>query len=182
MVYNSKLSKGNEVTTLKFITFTVGFLLLVIALIADEDDGFIPIIDHANLAFHEAGHVFFGIFGNTLGLYGGTLGQLVFPVITAIIFLRRKNLISFAVSMLWLFENFFNIARYMADARTQYLPLLGSGEHDWTEIFTRWGLLPYDTTIANIVRFLGWIGLIVTMLFVIFHWNQYRKGHIKWFN
>lgn len=45
---------------------------------------FIPILDHANLAFHEAGHVFFGFLGSTLGLYGGTLGQLVFPVLDTI--------------------------------------------------------------------------------------------------
>ncbi|MFH0924310.1 MAG: hypothetical protein V1872_01540 [bacterium] len=178
MIYSSKLSKENEVTTPKFITFTIGFLLLVLALIADAD-GFIIIIDHANLLFHEAGHIFFGIFGNTLGLYGGTLGQLVFPAVTALIFLRQETLISFATSMLWLFENFFNIARYMADARAHNLPLVGSGEHDWTRIFTRWGLLPYDTTIASLIRFLGWLGLIATMLFVVSHWNQYKKGHIK---
>jgi len=158
------------------MAFTIGFLLLIIALIVDTD-GFIFIIDHANLLFHEAGHIIFGIFGITPGLYGGTLGQLVFPVVTALTFLRQAALVSFSVSMLWLFENFFNIARYMADAREHNLPLVGSGEHDWTRIFTSLGLLTYDTTVANFVRFIGWLGLISTMLFVTYQWNQYRKEH-----
>ncbi|MEW6615826.1 MAG: hypothetical protein AB1401_10220 [Thermodesulfobacteriota bacterium] len=149
---------------------------MIITLIFDAD-GFIFIIDHANLLFHEAGHIIFGIFGSTLGLYGGTLGQLVFPIITALTFLRQAALVSFSVSMLWLFENFFNIARYMADSRAQELPLVGSGEHDWTTIFTGIGLLNYDTAVANFVRFIGWLGLISTMLFITYQWNRYRKEH-----
>jgi hypothetical protein len=164
----------NTVTTPKFIAFIITFLLLVITLIFDTD-GFIFIIDHANLLFHEAGHIIFGIFGSTLGLYGGTLGQLVFPIATALIFLRERAVASFAVSLLWFFENLFNIARYMADARAHELPLVGSGDHDWTTIFTRWGLLNYDTSIADIVRVFSWLGLILTMLFVIYQWNQYGK-------
>ncbi|MFH2011631.1 MAG: hypothetical protein ABIJ37_02840 [Pseudomonadota bacterium] len=172
------LSEINDVTTPKFIVFTTGFLLLIIALLADND-GFIFIIDHANLLFHEAGHIIFGIFGSTLGLYGGTLGQLLFPVVTAITFLRQAALVSFSVSILWFFENFFNIARYMADARAHDLPLVGSGEHDWTRIFSSLGLLNYDTAIANFVRFIGWLGLISTMLFVTYQWNQYRRKDTK---
>ena len=61
----------NMVTTPKFIAFIFAFALLVITIIFDID-GFIFIIDHANLLFHEAGHKIFGIFGSTLGLYGGT--------------------------------------------------------------------------------------------------------------
>ena len=37
-------------------------------------------LDFVNLAFRQAVHPFFGLFGDTLGLYGGTIGQLVFPV------------------------------------------------------------------------------------------------------
>jgi hypothetical protein len=62
----------------------------------------------------------------------------------------------------------------MADARAHDLPLVGGGEHDWTRIFTSLGLLTYDTTVANFVRFIGWLGLISTMLFVTYQWNQYR--------
>ena len=164
-----------DITTPKFLALLAGFLLLSLAVIFDAD-GFIFIIDHANLIFHEAGHPIFGILGPTWGLYGGTLGQLLIPVIAGIAFLRQGALASVAVSMLWFFENFFNIARYMADARAHLLPLVGGGEHDWTNIFSRWGVLSHDVIIANFVRFLGWAGLISTMIFVTYKWNCYRKG------
>ena len=74
-------------------------------------------------------------------LYGGTLGQLVFPIVAAVRFRRQRQAVGVALSGVWLFENFLNIARYMEDARAQLLPLVSGGEHDWYHIFTRWGLL-----------------------------------------
>lgn len=49
-------------------------------------------LDGANLLFHEAGHVFFGLFGQTIGMLGGTLGQLVFPVAAGVQFLVPADL------------------------------------------------------------------------------------------
>jgi hypothetical protein len=53
----------------------------------------------------------------------------------------------------------------MADARAQVLPLVTTGdpefaEHDFYRIFTDLGVLDYDTTIAGVVRFVGWCGMI----------------------
>ena len=97
------------ITTQKFIAFSAGMALFVIVLLAN-DDGFVIIIDHANLAFHEAGHIFFGILGSTMGLYGGTLGQLVFPVITAATFWRQGSILAYALALVWGCENLINIA------------------------------------------------------------------------
>ena len=118
-------------------------------LLATDDDGFLFLIDHANLAFHEAGHLFYGILGPTLGLYGGTLGQLTFPFIAGLAFWARRETVGSAFAWVWFFQNFLNIAQYMADARAQRLPLVGGGDHDWANIFGRWGVLPLDTTIAS---------------------------------
>ena len=114
----------NEVTTAKLIATSLGLLLLFIAVFRDNDR-FIFLIDHTNLAFHEAGHVIFGLFGQTLGLYGGTLGQLVFPLVALVAFWLRREAVSFALAGVWFFENYLNIAHYMADARAQVLPLVG---------------------------------------------------------
>ena len=74
--------------------------------------------------------------------------------------LRRKGqALAFAASVIWFFENWLNIARYMADARALELPLVGGGDHDWNTIFTRWNILQYDTDIAGTVKFLGWLGM-----------------------
>ena len=92
---------------------------LLFALIFFDDDGFLLLLDGANLAFHEAGHIFFGLLGMTLGLYGGTLGQLVFPIVAGVKFWRQRQAVAFALSGVWLFQNFLNVARYMADARAK---------------------------------------------------------------
>jgi hypothetical protein len=65
----------------------------------------------------------------------------------------------------WLAENILNVARYVADAREQALPLLG-GEHDWAEILWRWDLLGADQVIANLLRGLAVFGLVATVLWL----------------
>lgn len=136
-------------------------------------DGFIPVLDHANLAFHEAGHVFFGIFGATLGLYGGTLGQLVFPVVVTVSFWRKGASVSAAFALLWLFQNFLNIARYVADARAQQIPLVG-GDHDWFNILSRWNALSADTALARLLSALAWLGMLVTFVWIGIVWYRDR--------
>jgi hypothetical protein len=143
---------------------------LLFAVVVFDEDGFVLLLDHANLAFHEAGHLFFGILGSTPGLYGGTLGQLVFPSVAAVSFWRRRQAVGLALSGVWLSENLLNIARYMADARARILPLVGGGEHDWWHIFSRWGLLEHDTAVAAVTRTLGWLGMLVCMLWL---WRSY---------
>lgn len=151
----------------------VGALFLIIGF---DDDGFVLLLDHANLAFHEAGHLFFGILGSTLGLYGGTLGQLVFPIVAVLSFWRRRHAVGVAISGVWLFENFLNIARYMADARAQLLPLVGGGEHDWYLIFIRLGALESDTSIAAVTRWIGWLGMIGCMVWL---WRRFKSQRLN---
>jgi hypothetical protein len=167
--FPDKKNSWSTLTTPIFIAFAICSILLLI-IIANDADQFIPILDDANLAFHEAGHPIFGILGSTLGLYGGTLGQLVFPIVVMVTFWRKKESIGFAVGSIWLFQNFLNIARYMADARAHVLPLVGSGEHDWTQIFSRWGVLPHDIQIAGFLRTVGWLGMLTTVGWITWRW------------
>jgi hypothetical protein len=110
------------------------------------------------------------LLGSRITVYGGTFAQLLFPIAAAATFWRRREALSFALCAVWLFENFWNIARYMADARAQVLPLVGSGEHDWTEIFTRWGVLGRDTGIAGFVTLLGWLGVMIVWGWLARRW------------
>ncbi len=149
---------------------SVGFGVLFY-LLKTDDDGFLFVVDHANLVFHEAGHVIFGILGGTPGLYGGTLGQLAIPLIVGTAFAAQREPVGFAIAGVWFFQNFLNIARYMADARAQLLPLVGGGDHDWTNIFTCWGALSSDTAIANVVAVAGWIGMAVVWGWLVWCWT-----------
>ena len=158
----------------KLIGFLIGAVLFFLLVILSEP-GFVFVLDHANLLFHEAGHPIVGLFSTRLETYGGTIGQLVFPCILAVSFWRQGRSLSFAGAVIWFFENWLNIARYMADARRQELPLIGGGEHDWQQIFSRWHLLQHDVAIATATNVLGWLGMIGACVWVI--WRALRDRH-----
>ena len=137
-----------------------------------------PVLDGANLLFHEAGHPIAGLVSDRLAVYGGTLAQLAIPLAAAWHFRRRGATASFAASAVWLNQNLFNIARYVGDARTMALPLVGGRDpedaHDWAEILSRWGLLPADTRIAACVTVLAWLGLLASVGWLGRRWWQER--------
>ncbi len=150
------------------------FAAVVLALLVGGDPGWTPILDSANLAFHEAGHHVYGLFGDTLALYGGVLGQLTFPIVVAVVFFVRREPPGVAVGVLWASQNLFNIARYMADARARELPLVGGTEHDFEHIFTRWGVLARDVRIADHTRTLGWIGIVAALAWLAWRFHRSR--------
>lgn len=159
-------SRWETISIAKFTAFLAGVGIFSLVLFKSEP-GFAFLLDHANLLFHEAGHPIYGLLSERLAVYGGTLGQLTFPIVLGISFWRKAEPVPFAVSWIWFFENFLNIARYMADARDQVLPLVGGGEHDWSEIFYRWHVLYHDTQIAAITRTIGWTGMAAGVLWII---------------
>ncbi len=131
-------------------------------------------LDFVNLAFHESGHLFLSMFGSTIHYLGGTLGQLLVPgLLTWYFLVRRREPFSAAVCLWWFGENFINIAIYMADARSLALPLVGGGDHDWNELFYRFGSLtqPSVERIAGITHGAGvafmLLGLVWAAFFVL---------------
>jgi hypothetical protein len=170
-----QLPPWHTVTSSRLAGFSCGVGLLFAAILLGREAGWVPVLDHANLVFHEAGHVVYGIFGSTLGLYGGTLGQLTFPAICAGVFWWRRHPASAALCGVWLFENLLNIARYVADARAQVLPLVGGGDHDWTRILGRWGALQRDTDVAAALQVAGWVGMLACVAWVAWRWIAGRR-------
>lgn len=154
-----------------FVGFSAGVVATGAFVLAFD---FVPILDHVNLAFHEAGHVFFGLFGELLHWLGGTLGQFVFPIACLVHFLRREQLLQAAACALWGFENLRYVALYLGDARSQLLPLVGGGQHDWTYLLGRFGLLEQDQRIASLLVFLCWAGWVAVWGAVAWWWWQGR--------
>jgi hypothetical protein len=148
------------------------FTAVVLALLVGGDPTWTPILDSANLAFHEAGHLVYGMLGSTLGLYGGVLGQLTLPLVVIALFFLRREPAGVAVGLVWASQNLFNIARYMADARARELPLVGGNEHDFEHIFTRWGVLHQDLQIAEHTRLIGWIGIAVALAWLAWRYRR----------
>jgi len=135
------------------------FYTLFLLHAARSKSGFL-LLDHVILVIHEGGHFFFGWFGETLGILGGTLGELLVPLLIAAYFVWHRQTAGVAFASFWCFENFLYIATYMADARTVALPLVGGGEHDWELLFAQWGVLQHDRAVAGVVRTLGWLGML----------------------
>lgn len=149
-------------------------LTLLILWLALTGEKWVWLLDGANLLFHEAGHPIFGMLSERLMVYGGTLAQLIFPCVVWWHFRARQDVAGTYVGTIWFAENWLNIARYMADARAQELPLVGNGDriHDWNEILGRWGLLNADTTLAGLIRFLAVIGMLAAAAWLIWRWRN----------
>lgn len=124
-----------------------------------------------NLPFHEAGHVFFSPFGRFMMVLGGTLGQLLMPLICAgTLLLKTRDAFAASVALWWTAENFMDIAPYINDARALELILLGgvTGQevegHDWEYLLGSLGWLRYDHALAHLAQWVG-ITLMITALF-----------------
>jgi hypothetical protein len=109
-----------------------------------------------NLPFHEAGHIFFSPFGRFMTVLGGSLLQLLVPLICLGAFLYpNRNPFAAAVALWWFGENLMDLAPYIGDARAGVLPLLGGvtgseveDYHDWEFVLKRLGWLNSDYKIA----------------------------------
>jgi hypothetical protein len=135
-------------------------------------EGFLLFLDDVFVPIHEGGHLLFHYFGTTMGIAGGTFLQLFVPFVLALSFVVQREAQGVAFCAFLFFEQFLPIARYMADARAQVLPLLTVGDsefviHDWNYLFSKMGVLQYDTVIANCVRLAGWIGMIGVVLWLL---------------
>lgn len=90
-----------------------------------------------NLPFHEYGHVMFSVFGTWWMFLGGSLFQVLVPLVPLAYFMvwQRDN---FAAAMMlwWCGQNFIDVSPYIADAPLRAIPLLGGNDdsHDWWNI------------------------------------------------
>ncbi|GAC1661681.1 MAG: hypothetical protein NVS9B4_14260 [Candidatus Acidiferrum sp.] len=152
------------------IAWLVAYALFFVYALSDQS-GFL-FLDYVNLIVHEGGHFFFSWFGYTIMILGGTLGELLVPLLCGIYFFSQREATAVTFCGFWFFENFLYIGKYMADARAQALPLVGSGEHDWGILFGQWGVLLRDQQIGGVVRSMGWFGMLGTMAWL--GWQTWR--------
>jgi len=139
-----------------------GFLAIYgLRLLAHPEAG--SLLDSADLPIHETGHLVFAPFGEFFQFLGGTLFQLIMPSAFVVYFARRRDQHAASVALWWVAQNFWNISVYIADARSENLPLVGGGEHDWAFLLTRLGWLKFDHVIARDAWFLGVLVYVVAI-------------------
>jgi hypothetical protein len=133
---------------------------LALLLRSERTHGFLAAaIDGFDLVIHEAGHPLFGLFGwRFLAIFGGTLLQLTPPLVSAVVFGRRRQTASVAAVVVWLGVNLVNVGRYAADAQARALPLLNADAdgHDWWNMLRALGLLEHCHAIGGAIGGLGW--------------------------
>lgn len=120
-----------------------------------KQDNYSSFLDNVNLAFHEAGHIFLGFFGEFIGTAGGTIFQLLIPAVCLFHFLRREQRLGWQLCLFWTGESLLNISIYAGDAIKQELPLVGGGVHDWTYLLTAMGLIAHTEGTAKVIFFAG---------------------------
>jgi hypothetical protein len=130
-----------------------------------------------NLPFHEAGHIIFRPLGRFMTSLGGTLGQLLMPLVCLVVFIiKTRDPFAGSFSLWWLGVNFMDIAPYINDARSGTLPLLGGntgrtspyGFHDWEFILKESGVIKYDHLLANFSYKIG-----IVLMICAFLWGSY---------
>ena len=123
-----------------------------------------------SLPFHEAGHVLFAPFGDLMTSLGGSLAQVVVPLVCLVAFLTTsRNPFGAAVMCWWAGENLLDVAMYANDARSLQLVLLGGHTgaevegHDWEHILQLTGLLHRDHQIAQAMQAAGALLMVVAI-------------------
>jgi hypothetical protein len=156
----------------------------VFLLQAAQGTGFPRWMDLVFIPIHEGGHLLFRFFGEFVAVAGGTLLQLGVPLMLASYFVLHRQVQGAAFCTFFFFEQMLPISVYMADARAQELPLLTVGDsdyviHDWNYLFGKFGVLDHDTQIAQIVRAIGWIGMLATVAWMIWRSLQSRPAQAR---
>jgi hypothetical protein len=127
-------------------------------------------IDGVNLVIHEAGHLFFKPLGEFMMIAGGSLIQVIVPIIFAGYFYYKQNHFSCALVLFWLGASLLNVSVYAADSVLMQLPLLGGENsiHDWNYMLDELGLLWHTGKIAGAIRALGTLTIVFALGWAIF--------------
>lgn len=138
------------------------------------------------LPIHEAGHILFIPFGRFMTVLGGSLLQVLLPLVLMASFVfgfggsRRDNFAA-SVMLWWAAVSIIDVAPYIWDAFDPKMMLLGgktgaeSDGHDWQNILGDLGLIKRAHLIAGIAHKLGLAVMLVayawgaTLLYLQFH-------------
>ncbi|NGP87945.1 hypothetical protein [Fodinibius halophilus] len=109
-------------------------------------------VDNFLLITHEAGHTFFRIFGvRFITILGGSLFQIILPVVIFAYFWFNKKRIGMQFSLVLVGFSWLDVAGYAADGGARQLPLiggLGKEAHDWYNLLVKMNALEHDITFA----------------------------------
>lgn len=112
------------------------------------------------LYIHEAGHLIFSVFGKTMSILGGSLNQVLAPVLWYIVAKREGSSLS-NVAIVFTGVSIVDVSLYVKDAEVLALPLIGGlskAHHDWRNLLQGWDMIGYGYLFGEL---LFWIGMIL---------------------
>ena len=127
-----------------------------------------------NIVFHEAGNVIFSLFGDFMRIIGGSLLQLIVPlVILFSLLIKNKDTFGASISLWWFSQSLMDLVSYIDDAERQEMWLLGGvqgkdmpGIHDWNNILSQLDMMQSAHTIATTV---SWTA--TSLMLIAFFWG-----------
>lgn len=131
-------------------------------------------LDNVDLPIHETGHLLFRPFGEFLMIAGGSLFQVIFPLVFAGYFAWRRQFYSAAIVMLWVGQSVLNVWVYASDAIVMQLVLTSGftgsegSFHDWNYLLTATGLLDSTKGVAKVIRFVGTFTIIIAGISAVY--------------
>jgi len=113
------------------------------------------------LPIHEAGHILFMPFGEFMTILGGSLFQLLLPLIAAATVLwQNRDTFGAALGVWWCGVSLMDLAAYIYDAKNPQLILLGGhtgeeGPHDWIYLLGVFGKVQQSPTYGFVSHKMG---------------------------
>jgi hypothetical protein len=127
------------------------------------------LLDGVDFLLHEAGHPIFHIFGEFIGVAGGSLMQVLIPLAFFIYFVYQRHFYSAAFVLFWVGQSLLNVFVYANDAVVMQL-VLNSGLtgsegsfHDWNYLLDTTGMLNYTKQVAGFIRILGTLSILLAI-------------------
>lgn len=136
-------------------------------------------LHNINLPFHEFGHLLFMPLGHFWSILGGSLLQILLPLLILLgLSLQQKDNFGASLMLWWCGQNFIDVSPYIADAQLRALPLIlnkGEESHDWGNLLTMTGNLAHTQMIANSCFTLGCVIIFVSYIWAVYLLIEQKK-------
>jgi hypothetical protein len=132
-------------------------------------------LDLVDLPIHETGHLIFRIFGEFIGVAGGSIFQVLLPAVFVGYFVWKGQYYSAAIVLFWVGQSILNVWVYASDAVVMKLVLTSGftgsegSFHDWNYMLTRTGLIGSTKIIAGLIRALATLVIITAGISSIYY-------------
>jgi hypothetical protein len=180
----TKVEPAEDASTLARAVLLAGLAAWTLRFFAHATDPrflFESFMHLVHLPFHEAGHVLFMPFGGFLMSLGGSLTQVMVPLVCLGTFLvKTRDPFGAAVALWWAGQSLMDLGPCIADARALQVVLLGGRTgaevegHDWEAILGAMGLLSRDVFLGRLATLGGMVLMVAALAWAAFVLRRQR--------